>query len=91
MVEFNHSDIIQQDNTACCKQSRTLLEPIYGNFLIQVLLDLVLTNAEEIIKDIKSRSSQGYSEHTLIEFMISRNAGLAKAGVRDLKFKRVNL
>ena len=55
------------------------------------MLDLVLTNAEKIIKDIKSRSSQGYSEHTLIEFMISRNAGLAKAGVRDLKFKRVNL
>jgi len=39
------------------------------------------------IKDIKIRGSLGCSDHTLVEFMILRNVGLAKSGVRILTFK----
>ena len=43
-----------------------------------------------IIKDIKTGSSLGFSDHTVIEFMTLMNVGLAKSGVRILTFKTVN-
>jgi len=57
---------------------------------IEVLLDLVLTDMEEIIKEVKIGDSLGCSDHALVEFMISRNVGLAKCGVRTPNFRRVN-
>ena len=98
--DFNHSDICQQDNTASCKQSRRLLEYTDYNFLVQLLdqpirgealLDLVLTNAKEIVKAIKTGSSLGCSDHALVELMTSRNMGLAKSGGRTLNFRRTSL
>ena len=44
----------------------------------------MLTSAKEIIKDIRIRGSLGCSNFALIEFMILRNVGLAKSGVRML-------
>jgi len=82
-----------------CKRSRRLLECFDDNFLIQVLdrltrgealQDLLLTNVEEIIKDVKIGVSLGCGDHALVKFMISRNMGLAKSGIRTLKFGRVN-
>ena len=72
-----------------CKTSRRFLESANGNFLVQVLdrltrgevlMDLVPTNAE-IIKGIKTGGSLGCSDHILVEFVISRNVGLAESGV----------
>ena len=54
------------------------------------MLDLLLTNAEEIIKGVKVGGNLGCSYHSLVEFMILRNAGLAKSGVRTLNFRRAN-
>lgn len=60
MEDFIHADICWQNNMANCKQSRRLLEFTDDYFLAQVLdrpirseafLDLVLTKADEIIKD----------------------------------------
>jgi len=89
MEDFNCPYNFWQDNMVNCKASRRLLESTDDNLLVQVLdrlirgevlLDLVLTNAEEIIKDIKIRGSLGcgHSDHTVVGFMISRNMGLAK-------------
>lgn len=74
---------------ASCQRSR-LLESVDDNFLMQVLdsstrgevlLDLVLTTAGEIIKGIKIGDSLGCSYHaTLVEFVISRNVSMAKSG-----------
>ena len=47
----------------------------------------MLTNAEDIIKGIKIGGSLGCS--ALVEFVILRNVGLAKSGVRTLNFGRV--
>lgn len=61
MGNFNHLNICWQNNMASCKGSRSHLECLDGNFLVQVLdkpirsealLDTVLTNVEKIIKDI---------------------------------------
>ena len=79
--------------------SRRLLECTDDNFLIQILdrltrcealLDLLITNEEEIIKGVKVGGSLGCSDHALVEFVISRNVGLVKSGVKTLNFGRAN-
>ena len=81
------------------RQSRTFLESVQDNFLVQVineptrgeaLLDLVLTNAEESTREVKIGGSLGCSDHALVEFVILKNAGLAKSSVRTLCFRRAN-
>jgi len=58
MGNFNHLDVCWVSKTVHCMQFRRLLESVEDNFLIQVLdrpnreealLDLVLTNADELI------------------------------------------
>ncbi|GAB0188484.1 hypothetical protein GRJ2_001313700 [Grus japonensis] len=62
MGDFNHSNICWRDNTARHKQSRRFLECIDDNFLLQVIekptrrgvmLDLVLTNKERLVGNVK--------------------------------------
>jgi len=62
-------------------------ETAEDNYLVQVLdrstrgealLDLVPSNAEKIIGDVKVGDSLDCRDHVLVEFMISRNTGLAK-------------
>ena len=97
--DFNYSVIFWESNTVSCKQPRRLLESTEDSFLVQVLdrltrgevlLDLVLANAEEIIQAVKIIDTLGCSNHILAEFMISRNMGLAECGLRNLNFRRVN-
>lgn len=79
-----------------CKQSQRLLECVEDNFLVQVLdkptrgevlLDLVLTNADELIKEVNIGGTLGCSYHALVEFVISR-MGLVKCKARTLNFRR---
>ena len=59
--------------------------PIRGD----VLLDLLLTNIEELTGEVKI--SLGCSDHALVEFMISRDIGQEKCIVNTLKLRKVNL
>ena len=79
-----------------CKLSRRFLKLTEDKFLVQllnkltrgeVLLDLVLTNAEGLIKEIKIGGNLGCSDHALVELMISINMGLEKSIARMLNFK----
>ena len=83
----------------CGRQSRRFLESVEDNFLVQVidgqtqgeaLLDLVLTNAEESIRGVKTGGSLSCINHALMEFVILKNAGLAKSRARTLCFRRAN-
>ena len=96
--DFNHPDFCWKSSTASYKQCRKLLECVEDN-LIQVtdsptrgeaLLDLLLTNMDELIKDIKISVSLGCSDHALVEFTILRDMGQVKSKVRTLNFRRVN-
>lgn len=78
-------------------ENRRLPESTKDNFLGQLLdrptrnqalLDLVVTNTEEI--KVKMWSSLGCSNHTLVEFVIPINIGLAKTEVRTLDIRREN-
>ena len=59
----------------------------HDNFLVyvvdrptrgEVFLDLLLTNEEEIIKDVNVGGSLGCSDHALVEFVILRDVLLAE-------------
>jgi len=72
MGEFNHPDNCWEDHTARHMQSRRFLQSINDNFLMQVveeptrrgaLLDLVLTNKEGLVGDVKVGGRIGCSDH----------------------------
>ena len=51
----------------------------------------MLTNAaEESVRGVKAGGSLGCSDHTLVEFVMLRNAGLAISRVRTLNARRAN-
>jgi len=99
MRDSNHPDTCWKNHTATCKRSRRLLESIDDNFLVQALnrqtrgealLDLLLSNVEEIITGVKVGGSLGCSDHALVKFVILRNVGRAKIVVRTLNFGKAN-
>ena len=79
--DFNHPDVSWGSSTANYKQSSKLLEYVEENFLVQVmesltradaLLDLLLTNAEELLAEVKVGSNLGCNDHVLVEFSVLR-------------------
>ncbi|GAB0208424.1 mitochondrial enolase superfamily member 1 [Grus japonensis] len=99
MGKFNHPDICWRDNTAERKQSRKFLECIDDNFLLQVteeptrrdaMLDLILTNKEGLVGDVKLKGSLGCNDHEMVEFRILRAARRAHSKLTALDFRRAD-
>ncbi|GAB0175756.1 hypothetical protein GRJ2_000040800 [Grus japonensis] len=99
MGDFNHPDICWRGNTAGHKQSRRFLECVDDNFLLQVtgepvrrgvMLDLVLTNKEGLVGDIKLKGSLGCSDLEMVEFKILRAARRAHSKLTTLDFRRAD-
>ncbi|GAB0185820.1 hypothetical protein GRJ2_001047300 [Grus japonensis] len=99
MGDFNHPDICWRDNAAECKQSRKFLECVNDNFLLQVIeeptrrgamLDLILTNKEGLVGDVKLKGSLGCSDHEIVEFRILRAARRARSKLTTLDFSRAD-
>jgi len=97
--DFNHPDICWKDNTAGHKQSRRFLECIDSNFLLQVIEeptrrgampDLVLTNKEELVGNVKLKSSLGCSDHEMVEFRILRAVRRVHSRLTTLDFRRAD-
>jgi len=97
--DFNHPNICWRSNTASCRQSSRLLECIEDNFLSQVIntptqedtiLDLEVTNASELVGDVKIGGSLGCSDHALVELTLRREMRITKSIVRTLNFRRAN-
>jgi len=83
--DFSHLGFCWESCMVSCKQFRRLLVSIVDKFLVQVLdkptrskalLDLMLINEEEIIKEGNIGGSLGCRNHASIEVMILRNMGL---------------
>ncbi|GAB0208559.1 hypothetical protein GRJ2_003321600 [Grus japonensis] len=99
MGDFNHPDICWRDNAAERKQSRKFLECVDDNFLLQVIeeptrrgamLDLILTNKEGLVGDVKLKGSLGCSDHEMVEFRILRAARRACSKLTTLDFSRAD-
>ncbi|PKU41381.1 rna-directed dna polymerase from mobile element jockey- hypothetical protein [Limosa lapponica baueri] len=52
-----------------------------------VILDLMVTNASELVGDVKIRGSLGCSDHALVEFAVLKDMGQANSKVRTLNFR----
>ncbi|GAB0209293.1 mitochondrial enolase superfamily member 1 [Grus japonensis] len=79
MGDFNYPDICWKNNTAVQMSSIKFLECIEDCFLIQMLdvptrnealLDLLLTNQENLLCNISVSDSLGCSDHNIVEFGI---------------------
>jgi len=99
MGDFNHPDIIWEDHIARHMQSWRFLQSIDDNFLMQVvkeptrggaLLDLVLTNKEGLVEDVKVGGRLGCSDHEVVEFRILRGGSRAISRIKTLDFRRAN-
>ena len=96
--DLNHLDICWKNSTASCRQSRRLLECTEDNFLSQVIdgptrgdaiLDLLLTNANELIGDIRIGGCLGCSDHAMVEFTLRRALRQVESN-RKLNFRTAN-
>ncbi|GAB0176029.1 hypothetical protein GRJ2_000068100 [Grus japonensis] len=99
MGDFNHLDICWRDNTARHKQSRRFLKCVDGDFVLHVIeeptkrsamLDLVLTNKEGLVGNVKLKGSLGCSDHEMVEFKIFRAARRAHSKLTTLKLRRAD-
>lgn len=55
-----------------------------------MLLDLLVTNASEPIRNIRIGNSLGCSDHAVVELTVLRDMGQLKSNVRTLNFRKVN-
>ncbi|PKU39832.1 dtw domain-containing protein 2 [Limosa lapponica baueri] len=97
MKTFNYPDTCCRDNTAGYKQSRRFLERINDNFLLQLIeeptrrgADLVLTNKEGLLRNMKLKGSLGCSNHKMVEFKILRAARSVHSRLTILDFMRAD-
>ncbi|GAB0185700.1 hypothetical protein GRJ2_001035300 [Grus japonensis] len=97
--DFKHPNTCWRGNTAGHKQSRRFLECIDDNFLLQVIeepmrrgamLDLVLTNKEGQVGNVKLKGSLGCSDHKMVEFKILRAARRVHSKLTTLDFRRAD-
>ena len=95
--DFNHLNNCWKSSTASCRQSRRLLECTEDKFLSQVIgsptrgnviMDLMVMIASELIGEIRIGSSVGCSDQALVEFAVRRDMGHTKSRVRTLNFRR---
>jgi len=99
MGDFNHPDTCWQDNTAGHKQSMRFLDCVDDNFLLQVIedclrrgamLDLVLTNKEGLVGNVKLKGSLGSNHHKMVEFDMVRAARRVHSKLTTLDFRRAD-
>jgi len=55
-----------------------------------MLLDLVLTNKEKLIEDVKVGCSLSCSDHEMVEFRILRRGSSARSRIKSLDYRRAN-
>lgn len=96
---FSHPDTFWKSSTTNCKQSRKLLECIGDNFLVYVierltigdgLLDQLLTNAGEHIRELKIVGSLGYSDSILVDFSVQQNSVQTKSRDKLINLRKIN-
>jgi len=96
---FNHPDFIWEDRTAMHLHSWKFVQSIDDNFLMKVveeptrrgtLLDLVLTNKEGLVEDVKVGGRLSCSDHEIVNFRILHGGSRATSRIKTLDFWRAN-
>lgn len=55
-----------------------------------MLLDLVLSNKDGLVRDVKVRGNLGYGDHEVVEFKILYGRSKAQSRIGTLDFWRAN-
>ncbi|XP_064901183.1 uncharacterized protein LOC135577216 [Columba livia] len=99
MGDFSHPDMCWEDNTTKHTQTRRFLQIIDDNFLTQVvekpmrrrvLLDLILTNQEELVGDVKLGGSLGCNNHEMVKFRILHGGSRKISRTKTMDFSRTS-
>ncbi|CAM4377561.1 unnamed protein product [Caretta caretta] len=99
MGDFNHPDICWESNIVVHRQSRKFLETVGDNFLVQVLeeptrgralLDLLLTNREELVGEAKVNGNLGGSDHEMVKFRILTQGRKESSRIQTLDFRKAD-
>ena len=97
--DFNFPDVCWKYNAAQRKQSRRLLEWVEDSFLTQLvqeptrggaLLDLLFTNSEGLVGDVKAGNCLGQSNHETVEFSILGDVIRVTSKTAILNFQRAD-
>ena len=79
MGDFNYPDICWRLNSDKTARSNKFLTSLADNVIVQkveaatrglALLDLILTNKEDLVNGVRAVGSLGQSDHVLLEFEI---------------------
>jgi len=73
-----------------CTEDKFLHQVIEGPTRGDAILDLLLTDANELIGDIRIGGCLGCNDDTMIEFMVWRNMRQAKSKISMLNFRKAN-
>jgi len=99
MGDFGHPNTCWRDSTVGHKQSRSFVECIDDSFLLHVIeeptrrgamLDLVLTNKEGLVRNVKLKGTLGCSGHKMVELRILRATRRAHSKLTTLDFGRAD-
>ncbi|KAF7239500.1 RNA-directed DNA polymerase from mobile element jockey [Varanus komodoensis] len=99
MGDFSLPDISWETHSAVTARSRRFLEAIEGGFFTQRvreatregnILDLVLTNREELIDEVRLRGALDASDHSILCFEIRGLGTCSRSSTRSWDFKRAN-
>ncbi|KAF7249149.1 Teneurin-2 [Varanus komodoensis] len=99
MGDFSLPDITWETHSAVTARSRHFLEAIEGAFFTQRvreatrggnILDLVLTNREELIDEVQIRGALDASDHSILCFEIRGLRTGSRLNTRSWDFKRAN-
>ena len=99
MEDFNFPDICWKYNTAQRKQSKRFLECVEDSLLTQLvqeptrggaLLDLLFTNRDGLVGDVKVGDCLGQSNHEIVEFSILGDVGRMTSKTAILNFQRTD-
>uniref|UniRef100_K7EXP3 Endonuclease/exonuclease/phosphatase domain-containing protein n=1 Tax=Pelodiscus sinensis TaxID=13735 RepID=K7EXP3_PELSI len=97
--DFNYPDICWENNTAGHRLSNKFLDCIGDNFLFQkvekatrrkAVLDLILTNREELVENLKVEGSLGESDHEIIEFTILKKDRRENSKIETMDFRKAD-
>ena len=95
MGDFNYPDICWMSNSAKSTRSNRFLTGLADNFIVQkvgeatrgsAILDLVLTNSDDLVSGVEVAGSLGGSDHALLEFIIQQKGATKHIKTHVLDF-----
>ncbi|CAI5785062.1 Hypothetical predicted protein [Podarcis lilfordi] len=99
MGDFNYPDICWMSNSAKSIRSNRFLTGLADNFIVQkvgeatrgtAILDLVLTNVDDLVSGVEVEGSLGASDHALLKFTIQWKGAAKHTRTQFLDFKKAD-